>query len=152
METEILVVTERTCKDCGTRLGAGRDDRLYCDEACKTNFNNRRRRENRKAAETQKGRNLMPSPEQLSVPDYINRIQEILLNNRRILEGLCNPDKPSRVRLRDLLGKGFNKKFLTSVAEPTTTGRVYHFCFEYGYFEDGDNGWVIVVFREREVN
>jgi hypothetical protein len=152
METEVLVVAERTCKDCGAPLGAGREDRLYCDEACKTNFNNRKKRENRKAGDTQKGLNLLPAPEELSVPDYINRIQEILLNNRRILEGLCNPDKPSRVRLRDLLGKGFNKKFLTSVAEPTTSGRVYHFCFEYGYFQVDESGWVIIVLREREVN
>ena len=152
METETLTVAERICKDCGTPLGAGRDDRMYCDEACKTNFNNRKKRESRKAGEGQTGLIVLPSSQQLSVPDYITRIQGILLNNRRILEGLCNPEKPSRVRLRDLLGKGFNKKFLTSIAEPTTSGRVYHFCFEYGYFEDDENGWVIVVLREREVD
>jgi uncharacterized Zn finger protein (UPF0148 family) len=48
METETLTVAERTCKDCGTPLGAGRDDRMYCDEACKTNFNNRKKRETEK--------------------------------------------------------------------------------------------------------
>jgi predicted nucleic acid-binding Zn ribbon protein len=152
METETLIGAERTCKDCGTPLGAGREDRLYCDEACKTNFNNRKKRENRKAGETEQELSNAGAPEQLSVPDYIIRIQDILLNNRRILEGLCNPEKPRRVRLRDLLGKGFNKKFLTSVAEPTTSGRIYHFCFEYGYFHDDENGWVIIVLREREVD
>jgi hypothetical protein len=151
METETLAVAERSCKDCGNTLGAGREDRLYCDEACKTNFNNRKKRENRKAGETQQGLSNAV-PERFSVPDYITRIQDILLNNRRILEGFCNPEKPRRVRLRDLLGKGFNKKFLTSIAEPTTSGRIYYFCFEYGYFEDDENGWVIIVLREREVD
>jgi predicted nucleic acid-binding Zn ribbon protein len=142
METETLVAVERSCKDCGAPLGPGREDRQYCDSACKTNFNNRRTRENQKVA----GGQL----EELSVPDYIRRIQDILLNNRRILESICDPDKPGRVRVRDLLGKGFNKKFITSVAEPTTSGRVYVFCFEYGYYEE--NGWYIIVLREREVD
>lgn len=55
METETLIVAERTCKDCGAPLGAGRDDRVYCDDACKTNFNNRKKRERRKAGEGQTG-------------------------------------------------------------------------------------------------
>ncbi len=100
METETLTVAERTCKDCGTPLGAGRDDRMYCDEFCKTNFNNRKKREIRKAGEGQTGLIVLPSAQQLSVPDYITRIQEILLNNRRILEGLCNPEKPRRVEIQ----------------------------------------------------
>jgi hypothetical protein len=141
MEIATLTVTERRCKDCGSVLGPGREDRQYCDSACKTNFNNRRRRENR--AEE-------PEPEQLSVPDYITRIQEILLNNRRILEGLCSEEKAGWIRMRNLIGKGFNTKFMTSVAESTEAARVYHFCFEYGYYIE--NGFVIMVCRKREVS
>ena len=142
MNTDLIVATERSCKDCGTPLGPGREDRQYCDSACKTNYNNRRKKESQKLAEGKL--------DELSVPEYIGRIQDILLNNRRILEGICNPEKPGRLRERDLLGKGFNKKFMTSVAEPTTLGRVYVFCFEYGYYEE--NGWYIIVLREREVD
>ena len=142
MEVATLTITERRCKDCGEVLGPGREDRQYCDSACRTNFNNRKRRENQVADETEM--------EQLSVPDYITRIQEILLNNRRILEGLCSEEKAGWIRMRDLIGKGFNTKFMTSVAEPTESGRVYDFCFEYGYCKE--NGIVIVICRKREVS
>jgi hypothetical protein len=131
----------RTCKDCGALLGAGREDRQYCDDACRTNFNNRKRRDSQK---------LPAALSVLTVPEYITRIQDILLKNRAILEGLCDGDKPGRVSLRDLIGKGFNNKYFTSEAEPTRAGNVYRFCFEYGYME-GDEGMVIIVCREREV-
>jgi hypothetical protein len=143
MEIDTLTVAERKCKDCGTPLGPGREDRQYCDSACKTNYNNRRRKESQETSSS-------PEAEQLSIPDYITRIQEILLNNRRILEGLCSEEKPGRIRIRDLIGKGFNTKFITSKAEPTETGRVYYFCFEYGYYEE--NGFAIIVCRKREVD
>jgi hypothetical protein len=146
METETLVSTERRCKDCGTVLGPGRDDRQYCDSNCKTNFNNRKRREVQKAdIESEL------EVEQLSVPDYITRIQEILLNNRKILEGLCPEEKAVNIRMRDLVGKGFNTKFFTSEAEPTENGNVYRFCFEFGYRLE-ENGFAIIICRKREVS
>src|ERR1700744_3163860 len=144
MEIDTLTVAERKCKDCGTPLGPGREDRQYCDSACKTNYNNRRRKQNQNPGMDQ------PLVAQLSIPDYITRIQEVQLNNRRILEGLCSEEKPGRIRMRDLIGKGFNTKFITSEAEPTESGRIYYFCFEYGYYEE--NGFVIVIHRKREVN
>ncbi|HZY37400.1 MAG TPA: hypothetical protein VFE53_12160 [Mucilaginibacter sp.] len=138
------MVAERRCKDCGTPLGPGREDRQYCDSACKTNYNNRRRRENLETS-------LQQEPEQLSIPDYITRIQEIQLNNRRILEGLCSEEKAGSIRMRDLVGKGFNPKFYTSEAEPTGSGNVYRFCFEYGYRLE-ENGAAVIVCRKREVS
>ena len=144
MEIAALTVAERRCKDCGALLGPGREDRQYCDSACKTNYNNRRRKENQEAG-------LRPEAEQLSIPDYITRIQEIQLNNRRILEGLCNEEKAGSIRMRDLVGKGFNPKFFTSEAEPTGSGNVYRFCFEYGYRLEG-NGVAVIVCRKREVS
>jgi hypothetical protein len=143
MEIATLTVAERRCKDCGTLLGPGREDRQYCDSACKTNYNNRKRKENQEASENQETR-------QLSIPDYITRIQEIQLNNRRILEGLCSEEKACSIRMRDLVGKGFNPKFFTSEAEPTGSGKVYRFCFEYGYRLE-ENGAAVIVCRKREV-
>lgn len=149
METDILTVVERKCKDCGTILGPGREDRQYCDSACKTNYNNRRRKENQKGNKSH-GEASLPEPEQLSIPDYITRIQEILLNNRKIMEGLCSEEKAGRIRMRDLIGRGFNTKFMTSEAEPTEAGKIYRFCFEYGYHLE-ENGFVLIVCRKREV-
>jgi len=144
MEIATLTVMERKCKDCGTPLGPGREDRQYCDSNCKTNFNNRRRKGNQKPADDE------PEAQQLSIPDYITRIQEIQLNNRRILEGLCSEDKAGSIRMRDLVGKGFNPKFFTSEAEPTGSGNVYRFCFEYGYRLE-ESGFAVIVCRKREV-
>jgi hypothetical protein len=145
MEPETLIAVERRCMDCGTLLGPGREDRKYCDSNCKTNFNNRRRREDQKSEAA-----IEVEAEQLSVPDYITRIQEILLHNRKILEGLCNEDKAASIRMRDLVGKGFNPKFFTSETEPTGTGKVYRFCFEFGYRLE-ENGFAVVICRKREV-
>ncbi len=144
METDTLMVAERKCKDCGKILGPGREDRQYCDSACRTNYNNRRRKESQNSIEE------VNEPAQLSVPDYITRIQEIQLNNRRILEGLCSEEKAGRIRTRDLIGKGFNIKFMTSEAEPTESGKIYRFCFEYGYHLE-DNGFALIICRKREV-
>jgi len=144
MEIATLTVAERRCKDCGTLLGPGREDRQYCDSACKSNYNNRRRKENQETSSH-------PEAVQLSIPDYITRIQEIQLNNRRILEGLCSEEKAGRIRMRDLIGKGFNTKFITSEAEPTGSGKVYRFCFEYGYHLE-ESGFALIVCRKREVD
>ena len=128
-------------------MGAGRDDRLYCSDACRTNFNNKRRRERQQeAAETV----MEVAHQQMSEPDYIARIQEIILHNRELLAPLCDADNVGHIRMRNLLGRGFNPKFFTSQAEPTETGNIYRFCFEYGYREDAD-GMMIVVCRPREV-
>lgn len=135
METAEMTAEKRVCKDCGGPVGPGRADKEFCDAACKTNYHNRKRKE---------------EEAQLSVPDYITRIQEIQLKNRAILEGLRPEEKPVSIRMRDLLGKGFNPKFFTSEADPTqSAGKVYRFCFEYGYWLDGD--YAVVIHREREV-
>ena len=145
-QEELTQVAERVCKDCGAALGAGREDRQYCDDGCRTNFNNRKRRETQKAVSPE----LEIVVESLTVPEYITRIKDILLENRAIMESLCDEEKPRRMRFRDLIGKGFNAKYFTSETEPTGTGNVYRFCFEYGYRRD-DEGMVVIICRKREV-
>jgi hypothetical protein len=149
-QENVLQVQERTCKDCGAVLGAGREDRQYCDDGCRTNFNNRKRRERQKKEVQSEPKLAMAAPT-LTIPEYITRIQDILLTNRAILESLCDEDNPRRMRFRDLIGKGFNYKYFTSETEPTSTGNIYRFCFEYGYRRD-EEGMVIIICRKREVN
>ena len=139
METNEMTMTEAVCQDCGGALGPGRNDKKFCSNECRTNFNNRKKKDQQQQSAT----------EEMSVPDYIRRIQEIQLKNRSIMESLNPEEKPRHIRMRDLLGKGFNPKFFTSEADPTEAGNVYRFCFEYGYWLDGDVA--IVVHREREV-
>ena len=136
------VAIRKTCEDCGGPLGPGRDDRKYCSDACRTNFNNRKRKQLLRLANEE---------DALSVPDFITRIQGIILHNRVILESLCDDEHAHSIRMRDLVGKGFNPKFFTSEAEPTAGGNVYRFCFEYGY-RLSDDGVAIVIRREREIH
>jgi hypothetical protein len=136
-------LVERTCKDCGQKLGPGREDKQYCDSACRTNYNNRKKRESQKDEAVQAG-------PQMSVPEYITRIQDAILKNRDLLESLCDEQKAGHIHMRRLIGRGFNTKFFTSQAEPTASGNVYRFCFEYGYCE-AEDGLVIVICRKREI-
>jgi hypothetical protein len=58
----------------------------------------------------------------MTVHEYITRIQDILLKNRGLLENLCEEDKVGHIRMRNLVGRGFNAKFFTSETEPTASG------------------------------
>jgi len=144
MESTSLTEKElRKCKDCGAELGPGREDKRFCDDACRTNYNNRVRRERTAAQAAAKAPGTEPS-----IPEYIERIQSILIKNREILSKLCDEDRPGRINIRDLQGKGFNSKFFTSETE----GKASHcrFCFEYGYRKE-DEEIVLVICRKREV-
>jgi hypothetical protein len=145
METQGTVEKEeKVCLDCGGPLGPGREDRRYCSDACKTNYNNRMRRAAKQGEKDQ----VEKDPAEL--PEFIIKIQAIQLRNRNILAQLCDEDRISRVRMRDLVGVGFNPKFFTSQADPTGDGHIYRFCFEYGCWERED-GVVTIVCRPREV-
>jgi hypothetical protein len=79
MENKISENTVRTCLECGLPLGPGREDRKYCNDVCRTAYNNRRR----KVAHD----SIKPAgPEVKLNPDRemaaIRRVQDILLENR----------------------------------------------------------------------
>src|SRR3569833_3120959 len=115
---------EKTCLECGQPLGAGRQDRKFCNDICRTAFNNDRRKES--PASTYK------LPELRDDETYSTRkIYEILLKNRNTLyyHTLYLGDT---IALRDLIGHGFNLKFFTSEFMDEN-GFTYRFCFDFGY-------------------
>ena len=133
----------RTCKDCGEKLGAGREDKQFCDDACRTNYNNKMRR---------KKREEKPAPVPVAagstpVPEQVTRIQNILLRNREILYDIGYKSM-GRINERDLLGTGFNLKYYTSQTEGAASP--YRFCFDYGYHKENEEIYV-VVYRPREI-
>ena len=135
------VVTAKACLNCGDPVGAGRKDKKYCSEACKTEYNNKLQEQKRGAKKQE---------EELSLPDFITKIQNILVRNREILDTMLRDGEGrKRFEKRDLLGRGFNVKYFTSQA-PTAEGEVYCFCFEMGYKEIEDDR-VVIIRREREV-
>ena len=126
---------EKLCLNCGEPVGSGRRDKKYCSDACKTDYNNN------------KDKN---APEEMSVADYIKKIQVILEKNRQVLDEALGKGRDKRsFEKRDIMGRGFNFKYFTSRA-PTREGDIYCFCFEMGFREFEDET-IVVVRREREI-
>jgi len=111
---------ERRCLDCGAQL-AGRADKKFCDDACRSNYNNRRN-----SAES----------------GYLRKVNSILKRNRRILETL-NPEGKTKVKWRVLVHNGFNFNYITDMYE-TSKGVQYRFCYEYGYLLLDDDEVLLV--------
>lgn len=61
----------------------------------------------------------------------------MLRKNRRILADLYSDGK-MKVHKDALFALGYNFSFFTQVIE-TADGRKYHYCFEYGYIEAGND-------------
>jgi len=61
----------------------------------------------------------------------------LLRKNRRILADLYD-ERKTRVHKDALFALGYNFSFFTHVIQ-TAQGYCYHYCFEYGYRETGDD-------------
>ena len=113
----------KTCLECGEALGPGRGDRKFCNDICRTAYNNKNR-----ASKTATSR----FPQLFEKETYFTRkVYQRLLANRDILlhhfEILGD-----QTTYRDLQGRGFNFKFFTSVYDDPI-GFTQYFCFDYGY-------------------
>jgi hypothetical protein len=99
---------ERECLDCGSVLH-GRSDKKFCDDQCRSNFNNR----------IKAGINSSMKP-----------VNSILRKNHAILSRLC-PESKIRIKKDDLLKYGFNPDYHTHLHQ-TQNGNTYYFCYDYG--------------------
>ena len=99
----------RLCMDCNEEL-KGRSDKKFCDDQCRSNFNNRQYSEN---------------------TVYMRQINSILKRNRRILTEL-NPEGKIKITRKKLLAKGFTFDYFTNTYL-TQAGTTYFFCYEAGY-------------------
>jgi len=114
---------ERVCLDCGAPV-IGRSDKKFCDDACRSNYNNKL------------------YGEELA---YLREVNAILKKNRKILETL-NPNGKTKMKVKRLQSQGFNFDYFTNMYE-TSKGNIYHFCYEFGYlFLSSDE--VLLVKRE----
>ena len=141
---------DKVCLDCGKTLGPGKLGKKYCDEYCKSNYHNRMNRERKQAAPAAIPV-AEPTPTKRTYPEHLDRIHDVLVSNRNILREINDDEHQAiRIRLRNLIGRGFNTKFFTSQSEPTTQGKVYNFCYDFGYRIEED-GMVVVIYRPREI-
>lgn len=102
---------DKACLDCGNPI-KGRTDKKFCDDQCRSNYNNRLKADN-------------------SV--VIKTINQILNKNRKILEKF-NPEGKAKISKSKLIKDGFNFSYHTHTYE-TQKGQTYTFCYEYGYLD-----------------
>ena len=118
MDKEII----NTCIHCKKPIEAGRKDKKFCDHFCRNAYNNQYIRDSEKAIKT---------------------INQILRKNRSILKTI-NPEGMTTIRKEFLALSGFNFKFFTHKYE-AQNGKVYWFCYEYGYYINPDQEKVVIV-------
>lgn len=114
---------ERICLECGGKL-RGRVDQKFCTDQCRNTYNNRQNKD-----ETA----------------YMKNVSHALRKNRRVLKEL-NPNGKAKVKKTKMLSKGFTFKYFTNVYK-TKEGKVYYFCYEYGYLPL-ENDYFALVFNK----
>lgn len=119
----------KTCLACGEVL-RGRVDKKFCNDYCRNNYNN-----------LQKAKGAQSS--------LVRNINNALLKNRKILEGLLPETEETAKANRDKLQRlGFQFRYLTHIYT-TKTGKTYYYCYDYGYLPL-ENNWYLVVRKKEE--
>lgn len=110
----------RFCLDCHTEI-KGRADKKFCDDQCRNNYNNRRK----------------------SVDgEFVRKLNQILNRNRKLLrEEAANGQ--TNVKREHLSKKGFDFDYHTHY-HLSDAGKVYIFCYEYGYTLAGDDEVILM--------
>jgi hypothetical protein len=113
----------RACLTCGEML-RGRIDKKFCDDYCRSAYNNRQYQQHRGLS-------------------FIRKVNNVLRKNRRILEELMPAGAEAQtISKARLVKKGFNFNYLTCVR--AREGVTYYFVYEYGYVpEEQENFYVI---------
>jgi lysozyme family protein len=98
----------------------GRIDKRFCDDYCRSAYNNQQYQQNRGLG-------------------FVRRVNNVLRKNRRILEELVPAGaEMAKVPKSRLVKKGFNFNYLTCEQASGAEGVVYQFCYEYGYLAESD--------------
>ncbi len=109
--------TETRCEHCGKPL-FGRTDKRFCNDGCRNAFNRFKSQFERQLWEHE------------NVPEVL----KIIRNNYKILRSYHpGTDYYENVLTEDLLEKGFNFRFFTSVAQEKDN--LWRFCFDLGWLE-----------------
>ncbi len=120
------MTTKKTCLDCGEPI-IGRADKKFCSDQCRNSYHNHANSD---------------------ANNYVRNVNNTLRKNRRVLEGLMPEDKDTTKVKRDkLLGKGFNFSYYTNTYT-TQKGKVYHYCYDYGYLELENDFYALVRRKE----
>ncbi|MFD2918745.1 hypothetical protein ACFS6H_03420 [Terrimonas rubra] len=123
----MLTQSTTACRQCGKTV-KGRTDKRFCDDYCRSAFNNQLK---------------------TRLSKTVKAVNAVLLKNRKILEAFLPPGGDTIKTTRDkLLGQGFSFTYHTH-SYLTKTGKNYVYCYEYGYLSL-DNNWLLLVRRQEE--
>lgn len=113
----------RICNFCDTPL-KGRQDKKFCDDACRSAFNNRIN---------------------CDQSNFMRNINNVLRKNRRILEGLLIKTKEGKMKVSEkkIQEMGFLFNFHTHT-QKTKSGDTYFYCYDYGYLPLQNNFLIVV--------
>jgi hypothetical protein len=109
------------CLECGFEI-IGRSDKKFCSDQCRNTFNNRKKQDSN---------------------NFVRNVNGILRKNRRILEEL-NPAGKAKVHYQKLKDKGFNFDYYTNTYK-TKAGKVYYYCYEFGYLAIEEDFYFLVM-------
>lgn len=120
------LIADKKCLACDKKL-SGRADKKFCNDYCRNSYNN--------------GMKAANSP-------VIRNINNALIKNRRILEGLLGEEETIKKHKEKFLSQGFQFKYTTHTYT-NKKGNTYFFCYEYGYLPL-EHDWYLVVRRKEE--
>lgn len=114
---------KKFCLYCEEAI-AGRADKKFCDDQCRTSYNNKLKSESQ----------------------FVREVNITLRKNRKILEELIVPSEgKGKTTRQKLIAKGFSFTYFTHTYT-TRAGTTYFFCYEYGYLLL-ENDFIMVVKR-----
>jgi hypothetical protein len=123
----LLKKEEKRCLACDKPL-KGRSDKKFCDDYCRSAYNNELKS---------------------AINNQMRNINNALGKNRRILEELLpENEETAKTTKEKLLQKGFLFKYVTHLYT-TKSGKIYHYCYDYGYLPL-DNDWFLIVRKKEE--
>ncbi|MFZ1703512.1 MAG: hypothetical protein WAT79_04150 [Saprospiraceae bacterium] len=123
----LLTSSTSSCPECGDKL-IGRRDKKFCSDQCRTANHNKYNGDQN---------------------NFMRNINNILRKNRRILQSKI-VGRSSKTKKVDLIDEGFKFSYFTN-EYVTKTGKVYRFCYEYGYVTL-DNNYLSLVQRKEYVD
>ena len=117
----------KQCLECKEEFH-GRADKKFCSPNCRSAANNKVNRD---------------------AINFVRNINNILRKNRRILVEL-NPNGKAKVHRDKMLERGFQFNYFTNIYR-TKAGKVYRFCYDYGYL-NLENDYFTLVKRQEYVD
>ena len=103
-------ISAKCCMHCGSQI-KGRSDKKYCDDQCRSNFNNR---------------------QYADALSTVRNINYILRRNRQLLFGFVNGNRSSKVSFQVLMQRGFNPGYFTHT-RITSKGAEFRICYDVAF-------------------